>query len=76
MADSGNSKIAEADTILWRIKKLNSQKNQKSEKKQLIKEQAKLRFEARKEFENAGISFYDCNLKTQSASCFYTARKF
>jgi hypothetical protein len=38
MADSGNSKIAEADTILWRIKKLNSQKNQKSEKKQLIKE--------------------------------------
>ena len=41
-----------------------------------MKEQGKLRLEARKEFEKAGTSFYDCNLKTQSASCFYTARKF
>jgi len=38
MADAGNAKIIEADTILWQLKTLNSQKSNKSEKKALMRE--------------------------------------
>ena len=38
-ADEGNSKISEADTILWRLKMLHSSKKDKQERKQLMKQQ-------------------------------------
>ena len=38
MADAGNAKIAEAETIVWRLKTLQSQKNNKTERKQLMRD--------------------------------------
>jgi len=37
MADLGNSKIAEAGNIMWRLKTLNSSKKDKSERNNLKK---------------------------------------
>lgn len=76
MADAGNSKIAQADTILWRMKTLNSSKKVKAERKQMMKEQGLLRKDARKEFDLAGASFAEIGLLTQAASCYFTAKKY
>lgn len=42
----------------------------------MLREQARIRTSARKEFELAAISFNNVGLKQQAASCYYTARKF
>lgn len=41
-----------------------------------MKEQRSIRSQARKEFDIAGDSFNEIELKTQAASCYFTARKF
>jgi len=62
LADEGNNKLSEAESIMWRIKNVSSL--QKSERRAETKKAHTLRVAARKHFERAGLSFDEAGLKT------------